>query len=1741
MSARRLVACLVALGLSTVPLPGAQVTPQRLRAGGLARASLKVGSFGRVSLATRSPAGARLRVVDRMLGALGETGRAGEEDGRLDLFLEQGEYRLEVETPPGTSGQVELVVREFQELSPSPWPTLAENQLVETTLEDFQQRSYWLYVPPGAPPVPIQVAGRAASHVHLWRAGEASAAATEEAEATELASGQPLRVMRLAPALQSGWYQLTVYGGTPLSWSSEQQSFPLFIQVGVPYLTPYLRHQLPASPFGCSFFRTSGDQTLFRLELPTAATASLQVGRYRPEAPLSPGQHRVSLDKTARVPAVELVTLGEEEGQSIAVCTEHPTPFVLQTGRHQLAMTATSSSYWLFLAPLGDPRDVPPVTALVTSAKDDALVAAQAVSLDQQTSWHRTFNLLQPVSLFLQVRERLSLRVEVEGVEGTATVAPWTTASPLRSKSAHWPASFSLEAGLYRLTLSPRTPGRAQVTLKGGSLLEGLAASLKLAPVLPEGGTVLVASAPWAQLTLTDLRWGSTYALKEPELGEARLIASWQSLPWTTRQPLPLILAPGESRRFPVAVIESVTLQARTSSGQLLPLNAEQGPPQEKLALPMRDGVSWVTVTNTTTQHAWVVIEREPAPLLATSVSVPSADEMARSRPPTLPLAQTVVAPARQLYRLEISRPGLYRIESLGPWAAAAVLRTRSGELARSEADGLGDNFLIQRYLREGLYELAVENRSSYSGLPVLLQRATLVEGGQLWEGIWRRLTLPADQAVRLALPVKKPGTYGVTARRLGGLVRCRLEDEQGFPVGQPDAPCNFQANLTPGRYRLLLLPEGQERRVKVAVRERETERALVGHGPHPLELGTAVRHVWHEPQDGEPRVPDLFRFSLPAPARVHIRLSEGMEGSLRLLQDPSRPPIRVSADQCTCDQLPAGTWELALTSSTVNNQLPYTLRVETEELVAGSSRTLTSGRLTLSVGESPITELYSDGEVDVRALVFDASGKLLASNDDGPDSWDFYLALPLPPGRYTLQVERVGEQWGETRVVMASRQEERLPPWVPQGPHELALSSQLVRIPLDVPAGADFLFLQGESTHALGLALVGSEGQILAFSQGRQPMLAGRVAAGAPLALLVFSLNQEPAHAKLTAFAGPLPPTTLAPMSPWALTSLAGTGWFAGRLALPGGALVSLRGHRLFSVTGTAGAPKPVGEELLAASGQELLLLSQEPAVSVEPAVLTPKNPLRFSLREGGPVPVQVTGAGGPALVLARAFPEPVGVSLGEKPRENPWTVDGLTSAGFAATAQRAWCWRARGEQEVSVELSLVPLPPPREAPLMAGQLSYVLPPGEGVRVSLPPAPQLLRLLLGQHTVALVEGSKGSILSVAAEQPRAEEQTAVGSHVTFWSLGDGGPVGLRVATQKESGWLTQLLGLLFPGASGERPALTEGFWHLPATGGGWLRWALAPFPTARRLSVWQAAAPPLLLLPTGEVREGPVLEVPPSGGELLLLQGEEPLALWLSTGVAGKKPEARETLTLPAQIPLAGERAVRLAAGEWRALNVTARSPVSVRLWSEGQASVEQVLPFGGSWVAPLGPGEAVLALRCLVASCQPVELWSTPAPLLKEGVNPPLLVAPGETRFFQLRLAARRELGIGVRCQPDLCQVLLRSPSGETLGQGPVLMRELLEGSHLLSVTAPAEGEPMWAAVVVLGLTNPPTSPPEELVRCYPQLALGLVPSCPPPPAPPQALPRLPWEQEESQQEPSWSEGDEDESVEEDEEGEP
>ena len=870
-----------------------------------------------------------------------------------------------------------------------------------------------------------------------------------------------------------------------------------------------------------------------------------------------------------------------------------------------------------------------------------------------------------------------------------------------------------------------------------------------------------------------------------------------------------------------------------------------------------------------------------------------------------------------------------------------------------------------------------------------------------------------------------------------------------------------------------------------MAVRASEQPVRLTGHGPHQLPLGASLHHVWREPEEGQPRTPDTFRFTLPARARVRVIVDGPMIGTCRNLAAPEEVH-RVEGGKPLEAELAPGTWELAVTAREPDNLLPYTVRVDPQELLAGSSRSVVAPvSPPVAVGESAITEVFSDGEEDVRASLFDAQGKLVASNDDGPATWDFQLALPLPPGRYTLRVEPVGKSYATTRVGMADRSEEPLPPWSPGGARELLLGEKLAVLPLALPQDASLVLVEAKSSKPLLAALRDRETRkLLAFRQGQEPVLAANHKPGQALELLLLSLGGERATVALSGFAGTLPATPLAPMPSWGLVKLGETGWYGGKLELPGGGVLALEGEVLALAEKTTQLRKVAG--VRAVSGSGLAVFSRKPSVGVRPLALRSQEPLRFTLEDPDPVPLPVEGVAGPVLLLAKGFPSRVGVSLGSTPAAGPWTVDGTTGAAFASTPQRAWCWLAQKEQASTVELSLLPLPPPRELPLAGGTLAEVLEPFSGVQVSLPPPPQHLRLLLPPGTVALLEGPGAGRLVLAADEARAEETVAAASKLSVWSFTQGGAVGARITGSGESSLLSQLFSLFAPR---EDLGLSEGFWVFPATGGGSYRWPLLPIPTPRRLRAWQAARPLVVLLPTGQVLEGDELELPPGGGELLLTQGEEPVALWIKRLPATPAPEmAGQQLALPARVfPEAEERALAANLREAQALHLLARSPVFVKLRSGQGEPGEAVLPFGGTWAAPAS-GEEVVALRCLAPPCQPVELWSTPAPLLREGVNQARAVAPGETAFFQLRIPSPRQVGEGVRCKPDRGQVTLRRADGSVVGEGTVLMPTLSQGTYLLAVTAPADGQLVEVQPVVVGLVSPPARPPRSWCAATP-----------------------------------------------------
>jgi len=146
-----------------------------------------------------------------MAGAGSIVGEPGKQDGRLDLFLDRGEYKILTYASAKGSGQAKLSVHAFRWLQDRP-PLLVEQRLERATLDDFEQRSYWLEVKEKHT-VAIEAAGRHLSDLRLWRDGTWLVNVDPQLVISQARADHPLQIARFTAQLEPGLYLVTAYGG----------------------------------------------------------------------------------------------------------------------------------------------------------------------------------------------------------------------------------------------------------------------------------------------------------------------------------------------------------------------------------------------------------------------------------------------------------------------------------------------------------------------------------------------------------------------------------------------------------------------------------------------------------------------------------------------------------------------------------------------------------------------------------------------------------------------------------------------------------------------------------------------------------------------------------------------------------------------------------------------------------------------------------------------------------------------------------------------------------------------------------------------------------------------------------------------------------------------------------------------------------------------------------------------------------------------------------------------------------------------------------------------------------------------------------------------------------------------------------------------------------------------------------------------------------------------------------------
>ena len=1666
-----------------------------------------VGEFGRYALAVKSDQGTAIQYVDRMAGPSGVDGSAGHLDGRIDAFLDRGQYKVRLLSDPRGAGDAELSVIQSVELTPT------EQQLVElkpitAELGDHEQRSYWLDIKERRF-VTIEAAGRYLTDLRLWKDGNWLVGAMPAGGTRDPGGGEPLAVRQLATWLEPGLYRLTAYGGAGEKWSSGATGKPFYLRYGIPTLPDAARLVETASPFGIDRWLVPKSASYFRIDIEHAEHATLSVEEYSLERPFSTGGLRARIEKDSRDPKAEIHnSAGGATGSWLVTVERTPgAKYTLQyfddRKQRRLAIDGPSADYWLATLQATGGEDALDPTAIIMrqDSRFSTVVAASVVEVGPAKGWRRKFNLIQPVSLFLEADQPTDLVIGGTGADAEYRVEPFLISRPADYKMPPTKisgGSWTLDKGYWVLTVMPREGGKGilDMTLRPAKSSGEVAEEPRLAaPVFPK----------------VSFEKDTPYTLYLNSTGENYGGAAVQQLPLDLANGTSFQLVGGADLDIPFTVPRAGRLEAVTEDGIAIPFAIDG---KAVVARPMISGSKHTAhITAPEGKPSYISLIFTPEEQLQ-NTPLPPLDKAVLTQQPKFP-ALIPGKPAfidlekdeSATYTLTVDKPALYRLESTGIIETSGAIRTRTvTSLDNQSANGVGRNFMIQQYLREGDYQLTTSPSGQSHGAIGLSAEATPVaELGALETELWARATLAPGQAGRYRFHIAEAGDYRLYTLGLHHDFTMRLDDGDGWPVLKPGIPADVTQHFEPGDYEMVLLPQPVESRAVTLLHHIEKPAELSGHGPFPVTIGEAGSNRWMEPENGAPRTPDTWKFTLPAQAEVTITVDNGMRATL-VENGKATDKVALTTSPWT-GTLPAGDYAVEMVSAAPNSRVDYSLTVSTKEMVAGQKRSVDApATLPVSIGADRQVELASFGGEDVKASLYDADGKLVAANDDRENDWNFLIPMRLAPGKYELQVDPVGTKTAQTEVAL-QQPEEVQDPQVAFGKPMTVKDGKVHVVPLPETQPDALVVLTTHADTPVGISIEGADADhswhTLGSTSGRDPYLAlprGGVAKRA-LRVRVWSVDHGHIPVDFAVNAASLATASESSLARGlTLTALEGTDL--------GAAAVTLDQPGVLQLTGG-------GETVQWSPGGDTVAVRDSSGSIVAPSThlwlvdrLDRKHPRSIAARRIDPTgndPIHLVVKGGETITLPLPSTKDTGVTL--------WRVDGqggqpgialhdmgaaaarppLMAAGAAsptlgsAVAMAAGplskptirIWNAGGTgDEMPVTLSHVALGAPKPGTLQPGIADGNFAGREAQLLALPQGVKRLTLVLPPDTVAVPITGDVPEQMIWSVSSRAEiVETAAEKLMLLHAANEKSPFSITVE-QAGAKPLTLAAGALI-----SRYTPTPGILHFAIDP--------APMPEAV-LHIAGSAKAVSVLNPDGTVRRGGNVKVAP--GSLVSVEYQPGL---LAVGLVAPaspldKPGPPPTpVALPSTVALSGvHMTLSLPAGTQRLIHVTSDTPIILHtptgpneldrdLFSAG-ADLNFVIAQGqaaGLTVEPAG-----VAALSGTAHFTAIDLTQ-----IGEGIGPKRRLAPGQSRAFRFTLTDTRTIGVGVRASVDVATCRLLSEDGSEIGRGLVHMHELKAGNYVLVVDAPSDGPAIDIEPALVGSELPSRGPPDSVKADY------------------------------------------------------
>lgn len=501
---------------------------------------------GRFILQLKSQVGVAIQLEDRLSGLGPRAGRAGELDGRLDVFLDAGPARVRLMVPPGASGAAVLEVRGVEELHPvrSFLPLRSDQQ---EPLDDGQQLSAWLEVTEKQELL-LEARGEALNDLRIWRDG---LWLQPDVPLCRLEPGAGARRWcRMASILEPGTYRVTFYGGERLPQPNGAQPPTISYRAQLSSVSPNLLERREVSALGIERFELPAEAGFARVTFQNMVNAKLSLHSGPGEAKLGAGIRQVELGaaerKAGKLPLLELEL--DKTGQARVLSLEAPpgTPYTLQILNPigQLVPLFGSDTYQLGVMVAGE-GEAPPITALllrrkpVPGARDQIeLVQKAALRLSQQQPLVRRFNLQGQTGIFVDVTQAGNYNLKVEGCQALAKLEPVLLEPPPEYRSPEpksTPFTVNLGVGLHSLLLETSAPAICTLRLTHVETANAEYMMPSETEVYADIGRVKLESQVAYMLVrppLAGARVGLTMNLQQPErLKPARLLSPLPNMP----------------------------------------------------------------------------------------------------------------------------------------------------------------------------------------------------------------------------------------------------------------------------------------------------------------------------------------------------------------------------------------------------------------------------------------------------------------------------------------------------------------------------------------------------------------------------------------------------------------------------------------------------------------------------------------------------------------------------------------------------------------------------------------------------------------------------------------------------------------------------------------------------------------------------------------------------------------------------------------------------------------------------------------------------------------------------------------------------------------------------------------------------------------------------------------------------------------------------------------------------------